>query len=75
MCEALEDLARSEAREQPALASTLLRAARAERDARGIPLRQRDAEDLVALEVTLPATDSIRSDDRPFAHLVAELTA
>ena len=45
------------------------------RDARGIPLRQRDAEDLVALEMTLPATDSIRTDDRPFALLVAELTA
>ena len=75
MCEALEDLARTEADEQPTLAATLLRAARAERDARGIPLRQRDAEDLVALEMTLPATDSIRTDDRPFALLVAELTA
>ena len=74
MCEAVEDLARTEADEQPTLAATLLRAARAERDARGIPLRQRDAEDLVTLEKTLPATDSIRTDDRPFTLLVAELT-
>jgi hypothetical protein len=71
----LEDLARTEADEQPTLAATLLRAAGAERDARGIPLRQRDAEDLVALEMTLQATDSIPTDDRPFALLVAELTA
>ncbi|HEY5876663.1 MAG TPA: BTAD domain-containing putative transcriptional regulator, partial [Ilumatobacteraceae bacterium] len=75
MCEAVEDLARTEAGEQPTLAATLLRAARAERDARGIPLRQRDAEDLVTLEMTLPAPDSIRTDDRPFALLVADLTA
>jgi hypothetical protein len=75
MCEALEDLARTEASEQPTLAATLLRAARVERDARGIPLRQRDAEDLVALEMTLPAKDNIRTDERPFALLIAELTA
>ena len=75
MCEALEDLARTEAGEQPTLAATLLRAARAERDARGIPLRQRDADDLATLEMTLPAPDSIRTDDRPFTLLVAELTA
>jgi predicted ATPase/DNA-binding SARP family transcriptional activator len=75
MCEALEDLARTEAAEQPALAATLLRAARAERAARDIPLRQRDAEDLVALERTLPAIDNIRTDDRPFVLLIAELTA
>ena len=41
----------------------------------GIPLRQRDAEDLAALERTLPTTDKIRTDDRPFAVLIAELTA
>jgi tetratricopeptide (TPR) repeat protein len=75
MCEAVEDLARTEASEQPTLAATLLRAARVERDARGIPLRQRDAEDLVALEMTLPAKDNIRTDERPFALLIAELTA
>jgi Tetratricopeptide repeat len=74
MCEALEDLARAEAREQPALAATLLRAARTERDARGIPLRQRDAEDLAALEEALQATDAICTDDRPFTVLVSELT-
>jgi predicted ATPase len=74
LCEAVEDLARTEADEQPTLAATLLRAARAEREARSIPLRQRDAEDLVALEKTLPATDTIRTDDRPFTLLVAELT-
>ena len=75
MCEALEDLARTEADEHPALAASLLRAARTEREGRGVPLRQRDAEDLGALEVTLPAPDSIGTDDRPFALLVAELTA
>jgi hypothetical protein len=74
MCEALEGLARTEADDQPALAATLLRAARAERDARSIPLRQRDAEVLVALEMTLPAPDSSPTDDRPFTLLVAELT-
>jgi hypothetical protein len=74
MCEALEDLARTEADKQPTFAAMLLRAACAERDARGIPLRQRDAEDLVALEMTLPA-DGDCTDDRPFAVLVAELTA
>lgn len=74
MCEALEDLARTEAREQPTLAATLLRVARAERDARGIPLRQRDAEDLVALEKTLPTTNTTRADDRPFTLLIEELT-
>lgn len=72
MCEALEDLARAEAHEQPALAVTLLGAARVERDARAIPLRQRDAEDLAALEETLQSTDAVPG--RPFAVLVAELT-
>jgi predicted ATPase/DNA-binding SARP family transcriptional activator len=74
MCEALEDLARAEAHEQPALAGTLLRAARTERDARGIPLRQRDTEDLVALEKTLQSTDGALTSDRPFAVLITELT-
>ena len=75
MAPAVEGLASTEAAVHPALAATLLRAARAERDARAIPLRQRDADQLVALEMTLPAADSDRSDDRPFALVVAELTA
>jgi predicted ATPase/DNA-binding SARP family transcriptional activator len=74
MCEALEDLARAETDEQPALAATLLRAARAEREARNIPLRQRDAEELAALETALPSSDAAAAVDRPFAALVTELT-
>jgi predicted ATPase/DNA-binding SARP family transcriptional activator len=74
MCEAMEDLARAEAPEQPGFARTLLRAARAERGARGLPLRQRDAEDLMALESALPSTDDAAGQDRAFTSLVAELT-
>jgi hypothetical protein len=73
MCEALEDLARSEAHEQPAYAGTLLRAARHERGLRGLPLRQRDVEDLTELEAALPPTEATVRQDRPFADLVAEL--
>jgi hypothetical protein len=73
MCEAVEDLARVQANEHPALAASLLRAADAERSARHIPLRQRDAEDLAALLKKLPAADAA-TDDQPFAVLVAELT-
>ena len=73
MCEAIEDLARTEASENPALALTLLCAARAERDARNLPLRQRDAEELTELETSLPSSVPTRQD-RPFASLVAELT-
>ena len=71
MCEAMEDLAGAEAPDQPALAATLLRATLRERDARGIPHRQRDAEELTALASTLPSSDAA---DRPFALLVAEYT-
>ena len=75
MCEAIEDLARTEASEQPDLAATLLRAARAERDARGMPLRQRDAEEISELEANLLASISPTADDDPsFSTLVTELT-
>ncbi|HEX7168070.1 MAG TPA: BTAD domain-containing putative transcriptional regulator [Acidimicrobiales bacterium] len=74
MCEALEDLARVEAAEQPALARRLLRAARAERQSRSLPLRERDAEELAALEDALPTTGDDPTADLPFASLVADLT-
>jgi predicted ATPase/DNA-binding SARP family transcriptional activator len=74
MCEAMEDLARAEAPEQPGFACALLRAARAEREARGVPLRQRDAEDLLALERALPSTEDAAGQDHTFTSLVEELT-
>jgi predicted ATPase/DNA-binding SARP family transcriptional activator len=73
MCEAIEDLARDEALEQPAVAGMLLRAARQERDRRGLPLRQRDAEELASLEATLAASAEVPVEDRTFADLIAEL--
>jgi predicted ATPase/DNA-binding SARP family transcriptional activator len=72
MCEAMEDLARTEAADQPALAATMLAAARAERGARGLPLRQRDAEELRSLEASLDAGPVA---SRSFGSLVAELTS
>ena len=58
----------------PSVAATLLRAARAERDRRGLPLRQRDAQELADLERTLAAAGSqLTLRDRPFNDLVAEL--
>jgi tetratricopeptide (TPR) repeat protein len=71
MCEALEDLARIEANASPALAASMLRAARAERDERGLPLRQRDADELRALEASF---DTIDVPNRAFSSLVSELT-
>ena len=53
MCEAMEDLARAEAAEDPAFACVLFRAVGTEREARGLPLRQRDADELTKLEATL----------------------
>ena len=74
MCEAVEDLARDEVADRPEVAATLLRAARAERDRRGLPLRQRDAQELADLERTLAAAGSqLTLRDRPFNDLVAEL--
>ena len=70
MCEAMEDLARTEAGPHPARAATLLHAARTEREARDLPLRQRDASELRALEATL---DAEPDPDGSFESLVAEL--
>jgi predicted ATPase/DNA-binding SARP family transcriptional activator len=74
MCEAMEDLARTEASTQSDLAAMLLRAARAERAARGMPLRQRDAEEISELEANLLASISPTGDDPSFSGLVTELT-
>jgi tetratricopeptide (TPR) repeat protein len=73
MCEAVEDLARDEVADRPEVTATLLRAARAERDRRGLPLRQRDAQELADLERTLAAGSQLTLPDRPFNDLVAEL--
>jgi tetratricopeptide (TPR) repeat protein len=75
MCEAVEDLARDEATQHPDLAATLLRAARAERARRGLPQRQRDAEELAALEQTLTVCGEHGPDDREFRDLVEEMTS
>jgi tetratricopeptide (TPR) repeat protein len=75
VCEAVEDLARDEATRRPDLAATLLRAARIERTRRGLPPRQRDAEELAALEQTLTVSGQHGPDDREFSDLVAEMTA
>ena len=72
-CEAVEDLARDEATENPTLAAELLRAARAERVRRGLPQRQRDAHELTALEQTLTVYGDHSSNDHAFADLVGEL--
>jgi hypothetical protein len=74
MCEAMEDLARTETAENPAVARLLFRAARTEREARGLPLRQRDAEELTQLEATLASAAAEPLADRPFASLIAELS-
>jgi tetratricopeptide (TPR) repeat protein len=72
MCEAVEDLARDESALHPDLANRLLRAARAERERRGLPLRQRDAADLARLEDALGGRPQ-EPDERAFADVVAEL--
>ena len=68
MCEAMEDLARTEAVDAARCsAATLLRAARAERDASGppaAPTRRRGARR--RSRRTLPAPSGISTDDRPF---------
>ena len=75
ICEAVEDLARDEANHHPDLAATLLRAARTERARRGLPQRQRDAEELAALEQTLTVCGEHGPDDREFRDLVEEMTS
>jgi hypothetical protein len=73
MCEAVEDLARDEVVDRPDVAVMLLRAARAERDRRGLPLRQRDRQELADLERALAPTTSLAGQDRAFSDLVAEI--
>jgi predicted ATPase len=73
-CEAIEDLARDEAVDRPDFAATLLRAARAERARRGLPLRQRDAQELADLERTLAVGIGGSPPDRRFTDLVSELS-
>ncbi len=72
MCEAVEDLARLDAATDPALARTLLAAARSERVSRRLPTRPRDAEILDHLETDLGSITS--PSPQPFAALVARLT-
>lgn len=73
MCEAVEDLARDDATRQPHRACTLLRAARAERARRRLPLRHRDAEELALLEKSVTARVEGTVEDREFTDLVAEI--
>ena len=75
MCEAVEDLARDELTDRPAVAAALVRAARTERTRRGLPLRQRDSQQLAQLEQALTALGEHDPDERTFSELVAEMTA
>jgi predicted ATPase/DNA-binding SARP family transcriptional activator len=72
-CEALEDVARDEVADRADVAAMLLRAARAERDRRGLPLRQRDAQELADLGSGLASRTRPALGDRPFSDLVAEM--
>jgi tetratricopeptide (TPR) repeat protein len=72
-CEAVEDLARVDADEHPAIAQVLLRAARQERDARKLPLRRPDAEELERLDALLATRQVDPPAGRPLSDLVAEL--
>jgi tetratricopeptide (TPR) repeat protein len=72
-CEAVEDLARVEADDDPAVAGVLLRAAREERDARRLPLRRRDAEELERLDAVLATRQGDPVAGRPLSDLVADL--
>jgi predicted ATPase/DNA-binding SARP family transcriptional activator len=72
-CEAVEDLARVDADEDPAVARVLLGAARHEREARKLPLRRRDAEELDRLEAVLASRQAGPLAGRPLSDLVAEL--
>ena len=73
MCEAVEDLAHVEAPDHPDVAQTLLGAARDEREARDLPLRQRDADELRAFEGQLAHTTPARMPSRSFSDVVAEM--
>jgi predicted ATPase/DNA-binding SARP family transcriptional activator len=73
MCEAVEDVARVEAAAHPHRASTLLRAARAERARRRLPPRQRDAVELALLEQSVTAHIDGTVEDREFGNLVTEI--
>jgi hypothetical protein len=70
MCEAVEDLARDEGIERPALAAMLLNSARAERGHRGLPLRERDARELADLERILTAGTEPEPPVQEFSDLV-----
>ena len=73
MCEAIEDLARDEATTRPDLAAMLLRVAQQERIRLGLPLRQRDAQELAALEHNVSRTAEPEVGDRTFSDVVAEM--
>jgi tetratricopeptide (TPR) repeat protein len=74
MCEAVEDLARDEAVERPDLAAMLLQAARTERARRGLPLRQRDAQELAVLDGTVTDESTTNPVNASFNDLVSEMT-
>ena len=74
MCEAVEDLARDEATTRPDLAATLLRVAQQERIRLGLPVRQRDARELAALEHSVSRSAESAARDRTFSDVVEEMT-
>jgi hypothetical protein len=57
------------------VAAALLRAARAERARRELPLRQGEARELAHLEQALTVLGEHGSNERSFGDLVAEMTA
>jgi predicted ATPase len=74
MCEAVEDLARTESTVRPEVAIRLLRSARQERERRALPLRERDADELARLEDTLDERAATVEEAPSFATLVSDLT-
>jgi hypothetical protein len=72
-CEAVEDLARDEATTRPGLAAMLLRVAQRERVRVGLPLRQRDAQELAALEQSVSRHAEPGVEDGTFSDVVAEM--
>jgi predicted ATPase/DNA-binding SARP family transcriptional activator len=73
-CEAVEDIARVEASDDPHRALVLLGAAQEERARRALPLRRADAEELSRLEETLRRLVDGPIDYQPFADVLREVS-
>jgi predicted ATPase/DNA-binding SARP family transcriptional activator len=74
MCEAVEDIARVAAGDDPHYALVLLSAAQEERARRALPLRQADADELGRFEATLRRSVGGAIDYRPFGEILREVS-